>query len=307
MSNLILEVKNLSVLIKERFLVKNVSFSLDEGCCLGVLGEDKSGKTSLIKAIGGALPIGEGQVFVDDIDIKANPVELNSVNLCLDPPMFFKFQSVFDNFKYLTTLSGNYDKEKIIKILEKFGLSGKISTKVLFLSYYEKKLMALALAFLNKPKLLLLDEPFKGMTKTSILKIKSYINQLKQSGTAIIVTSRSFEVLEDFCDGFIFMENRSVVKVLSKEECDRLKEGPTYAFVEVKQPNYAGKLVSENFDLTVTLYENKVLFDANEDETAKIVRFLSKNQIEIYKAGFLNKKAEKIFANLAPYFKGEEE
>ena len=112
--------------------------------------------------------------------------------------------------------------------------------------------------------------------------------------------------MEDFCDGFIFMENRSVVKVLSKEECDRLKEGPTYAFVEVKQPNYAGKLVSENFDLKVKLYENKVLFDANEDETAKIVRFLSKNQIEIYKAGFFNKKAEKIFANFAPYFKGEE-
>ena len=60
----VLVVDDLSVLIKERFLVKNVSFSLNQGDVLGIVGEDKSGKTSLIKALVGSMPISDGKVYI---------------------------------------------------------------------------------------------------------------------------------------------------------------------------------------------------------------------------------------------------
>ena len=173
--NKILVVKDLTVLIKDRFLVKNINFSMESGECYGLIGEDKSGKTSLLKAIIGSLPISSGSVVVDGKDTVEHSEILKEVSICLDPPMFFKYQTIYENFKFLCGLNDKIDKESIIKVLNKFNLAHKLKTRVLFLSYYEKKLMALALAFLTKPKLLLLDEPFKALPPDSVDEIKKYI------------------------------------------------------------------------------------------------------------------------------------
>ena len=68
-NKMILEIKNLSVLVNERFLVKNVSLSMSEEDCMGIIGEDHSGKTSLIKTITGSLPISDGEVYLFGKDI----------------------------------------------------------------------------------------------------------------------------------------------------------------------------------------------------------------------------------------------
>ena len=129
-NNSVLVVKNLSVLIKERFLVKNASFSVDKGQCVGIIGEDKSGKTSLIKAIAGALPITDGSVVLDGENVCPGSPALKHISICLDPPVFFKFQTVLNNMQFLSGLSNNNDKEKIIKVLNKFNLAHKIKDKV---------------------------------------------------------------------------------------------------------------------------------------------------------------------------------
>lgn len=302
----ILEVKNLSVLIKERFLLKNVSLSLKEGETVGLIGEDKSGKTTLIKSIANSMPISDGEIYFCGRSVKEGLDVVKDIGLCLDPPVFFKFQTVLNNIKYLSMLNGNFDKEKIIRVLNKFNLAHKIKKRVLFLSYYEKKLMALALAFLTEPKLLLLDEPFKGLPPESVQEIKSYIREIKEKGTTVVMSSRNFESLEDMCDRFVFMENKTVKEILSKKECEKYSKNKTYAFISVKYPHYCGKLIMENFELKVKIMGKKVLFEADEDTTAEIVRFFTINKIAVYKAGYLNRKSEKIFAQLTPYFKEEE-
>ena len=304
--NKILEVKGLTVLIKDRFLLKNVNFSMNSGECYGLIGDDKSGKTSLLKAITGSLPISSGNVIIERKDIMQDNSVLNDVAICLDPPMFFKYQSVYENFKYLCSLNDDVNKEQIIKVLNKFNLAHKMRTKVLFLSYYEKKLMALALAFLTKTKLLLLDEPFKALPPDSADEIKSYIEEIRAQGTSIIISSRNLETIEDICEKFIFMENRGIREVLTNTQCKKFDTNKTYAFLSVKYPHYTGKLVIDNFDLKVKLLGNKVLFEADEDTVSDIVKFITDKKIAIYKAGYLSKKSEKIFANLTPYYKEDE-
>lgn len=305
--NTILEIKNLTVFIKDHFLVKDVNFSMQHGQCFGIVGVDKSGKTSLIKTIAGSLPISDGYIIVCGKNIKDHPEVLEQTGICLDPPMFFKYQTVFENMRYLTALGGKHNKEDIVKALNKFNLAHKMNTRVLFLSYYEKKLMALALAFLTSPKLLLLDEPFSSLPPEDVDDVKKYITELQKTGTSVIIAARSVDGLENLCEKVIFMANRSVIEILSKEELKKfaLDETPTFAFVEVKYPHYAGKLIMENFDLPVKLLGKKVLFNTDEDKTAEIVRFLTKTKIAIYKAGYLSKTEEKVFASLAPYFKEE--
>ncbi len=303
----LLSVNNLSVLIKDRFLVKNATFTLNYGECWGILGEDKSGKTSLIKAVSGSLPINPGQVMIEGDDIFYSKKNLKNVSTCFDPPVFFKYQTVYENLKFLSALNESANKEKIVRVLNKFNLAHKLNTRVLFLTYFERKLMGLALGFLTKPKLLLLDEPFKNIPQENLKLIKNALAEIRKNGTAIIMTSRNMESIEEECDKFIFMANREIKEIMPKKETPKIDKIKTFAFVRVKYPHYSGKLIKEHFDLKVKILDNRVLFEADEDLTADIVRFLTKNSIAVYSAGFLSKKAEKVFANLAPYYKEEEQ
>jgi len=305
MKNKILEVKNLSVLIKERFLVKNASFSMEKGQVTALIGEDRSGKTSLIKAITGSLPITEGEVFVDGKNVKLEPKTLLNVGICLDPPVFFKYQSVYENLSYLSKFGEGTNKAKIMNALKKFGLADKAKYKVLLLSYYEKKLMALALAFLTEPKILLLDEPFKALPENLTNAIKDHIRELQSHGTAVVVSTKNLESVEDISDQMIFMEDRQISKILSNKQCDEYLSDKDYAFVAVKYPHYAGKIIRDNFEMKVKLLGNKVLFEGDENTITKVVKFLTQNRIILFRAGFLNKKAEKILAALTPYYKEE--
>lgn len=301
----ILDIRNLSVLTNERFLVKNVSFSVNEGDCVGIIGDDHSGKTSLIKTIIGALPISDGQVILFGKDIAKNPRGIAEVGLCLDPPVFFKYQTLMNNFLYLCSLSGKVDKQKILFALNKFNLAHKMKRHVFFLSYYEKKLMALALAYIKRPKLMILDEPFKGLPESSIKDMKDYIAELQENGTHVLIASRYYSPIENICNKFVFMEGRTVKSILDHQQCETYSNATTFAFIQVKYPHYCGKLVMEKFGIDVKVLGKKILFEADEDLTAEIVKFFTKNKITVYKAGYLNKKSEKIFANLTPYFKEE--
>lgn len=302
MKETILDIENLSVIIKERYLVKNVSLSVDEGEAIALVGGDGSGKTSLLKTITHSLPITEGNIFVCGRNVTEKE-SYSNVGISLDPPVFFKFQTVFNNLAYLTKISGNFDKIGILDALKEVGLERRAKVLVLFLSYAEKKLMSLALAFLAKPKLLLLDEPFKSLSKKQCEIVKSQIKKLQEQGTAVVISTCTLEDVSDICSKYYFMENRQITKTVENTDVVEYLTDKEMAFVEVKYPHYVGKMIIENFNLHVKLLGNKVVFDTDEDTLAKIVVELSGSKITVFKAGYLNSYAEKVLASLTPYFK----
>ena len=302
MKETILDIENLSVIIKERYLVKNVSLSVDEGEAIALVGGDGSGKTSLLKTITHSLPITEGNIFVCGRNVTEKE-SYSNVGISLDPPVFFKFQTVFNNLAYLTKISGNFDKIGILDALKAVGLERRAKVLVLFLSYAEKKLMSLALAFLTKPKLLLLDEPFKSLSKKQCEIVKSQIKKLQEQGTAVVISTCTLEDVSDICSKYYFMENRQITKTVENTDVVEYLTDKEMAFVEVKYPHYVGKMIIDSFGLHVKLLGNKVVFDTDEDTLAKIVVELSSSKITVFKAGYLNSYAEKVLASLTPYFK----
>lgn len=302
MKETILDIENLSVIIKERYLVKNVSLTVDEGEAIALVGGDGSGKTSLLKTITHSLPITEGNIFVCGRNVTEKE-SYSNVGISLDPPVFFKFQTVFNNLAYLTKISGDFDKIGILDALKAVGLERRAKVLVLFLSYAEKKLMSLALAFLAKPKLLLLDEPFKSLSKKQCEIVKSQIKKLQEQGTAVVISTCTLEDVSDICSKYYFMENRQITKTVENTDVVEYLTDKEMAFVEVKYPHYVGKMIIESFNLHVKLLGNKVVFDTDEDTLAKIVVELSGSKITVFKAGYLNSYAEKVLASLTPYFK----
>ena len=302
-NNIVLEAKNLSTTIKERFLIKNVNFFVKKGEIFGIFGEDGSGKTSLIKAFVGAMPISDGQALVYGRDIKENPESLSNLSIALDPPAFFKFQSVLENIRYLTAFSAEVSDIEILRALKKFGLIKKAKRLVLFLSYVERKMLSFAVASLTRPNIMILDEPFKNLPESEIENVKNFISEMHKNGTTIILTSKNLDSIEPLCDRVLFMKDREAVKIFTKDDLALEGAENGYAFVQTKYPHYLGRLLIRDFELKVKIYENKVLFDGDEKDVINVVRYASMKRLEIYKAGIITKKSEKIFTNLAPYYK----
>lgn len=304
----ILKVDNVTTLIKEKFLVKNVSFSLHAGEIIGIIGEDKSGKSSLLKVITEALPVTEGNIYLDGKSVIKNKKLQRSIDICLDPPMFFKFQTIQDNMQYISSLNDEFKSKDIDEMLTKFNLMDKKKVPVRKLNFFEKKRMALALAFIRPAKVIILDEPFKSLDDQFKKQVKMYIKELSKKGSGFLLTGRDVEELQDICHTFIFLENKQIVKIMTNTELKNFQDDIIYTFIKTKTPNYAGKLVKEKFNEEVKILNNRVLLsNVDEEKTAEIVKFLTQNKIEILSAGTISTKAEQIFASLTPLFKEDEE
>lgn len=303
----VLSVENLSTLVKKKFLLNHISFSLHEGEILGIIGGKGSGKTSLIKAISNALPVSEGDIYLDGISLVKNKKLQSKINLCLDPPMFFKFQSVKNNLKFMSSLKNNYNKQKMLSSLEQFEMKKRKNSKVIRLNFYEKKKMAIALTFITDASVYILDEPFKGLDEQFSLNLKKFLRQLAKKGGSVILTSESADTLTDVCDTFIFLNDRTVETVMTNENVVNFVDDELYTFIETPYPNYAGKLLRDEKGLEVKLLDNKVLLqNISEEECANLITFLTEKKIEIKNAGTLTDKTEQIFASLASTLSQEE-
>ncbi len=192
-----LEVKNISKKYQQQAekAVSNISFSVNKGEILAVVGESGSGKTSLLHIIGGLLEPDEGSVFLENERVLPPSARLVAghpyINIGHQNFKMFPLFNVYDNISYfLRHYKTDYQRSRVSELLSLCrleGLEGKLPSE---LSGGQLQRVALAVALANKPKLLLLDEPFSNLDASLKLYLKKEIaNILKESNTtAIIVT-----------------------------------------------------------------------------------------------------------------------
>ncbi len=140
------------------FELKNVSFGLEKGDFLSILGKTGSGKTLLLESIAGIYRL-KGNVFLDGVDITNVPLEKRRIGLVYQDFMLFDHLTVKQNLLY----SKNKDKNLYGDIVRIFGLEKLLSRKPKGLSGGEKQKVAIARALISRPKLLLLDEPLSSI------------------------------------------------------------------------------------------------------------------------------------------------
>lgn len=308
----LLRVENLSVLVNKKFLVQDVSLSLNKGEILGIVGKNSSGKTSLIKAIVRALPISEGEVYFDGKVVYKDKQEIDSsyvadINTALDPPMFYKWQTVLENIKFIANFKTNYSQKEVYELLKEFDLFKKRHTRVMKLTYFEKKKMSLLLCLISSPKLIILDEPFRGLEDDTITKFKHKLQALVAHGTGVLIVSNDFKNMKAMCSNVLFMENRQIKTSLDAKEISKFKRLDNYTYIRTKYPHYAAQLIKNCYRIGVKIMGNRVLLmNATEEQVSSIIRFLTDKKFIIYDIGQLTNEAEEIFASLTPNFREEE-
>ena len=210
------EIKDLSKSFEGRPILKKLSLKVYPGECVGILGPNGCGKTTLFSMCIGEQSVDGGKIILNNKSIEQIPIHLRSKEgLGYLPQQRSVFDmSVYDNILGIAQISikGNENQKNITeKILDEFNLQHLRTLSASVLSGGEVKRLMMARIMINKPKLVLLDEPLAALDPLVIQDIQKYILKIQSSGTAILVTDHNVKNLFDITDRSYVLGEQSVI------------------------------------------------------------------------------------------------
>lgn len=214
-----IEVKNVFLsYIKEYSALYNISFDVENGERVAVIGDNESGKTSLLRAIARLEKIDKGEIYLNKISInKINFAKDISVVYLSSKPLFFENQTVFYNLEYvlkIRKISSEIINKKIYNALKFLEIENLKELKIRELTDREKKLVALARAGLRKADIYLIDDIFNG-NEVENLKMINFLNAIieKEASCLFALTTNHTSLLEPLqIKREIHLNNGSIVK-----------------------------------------------------------------------------------------------
>jgi lipopolysaccharide export system ATP-binding protein len=212
----VFEVKDVSKSYDGRPILKKLSIKVHPGECVGILGPNGCGKTTLFSMCIGEQSLDGGKIYLNGKSIEAIPIHLRSrEGLGYLPQQRSVFSmSVYDNIMGIAQISLNdSDKQKKVteKLLDEFNLQHLRSLNASVLSGGEIRRLMMARVMINNPKIVLLDEPLAALDPLVIQDIQKYILKIQSSGTAILVTDHNVKNLFDITDRSYVLGEQTVI------------------------------------------------------------------------------------------------
>lgn len=206
--NHVIEVTNFCKAYENAIAVQSLSFSLQIGQVLGLVGRNGAGKTTTLRALTGIIPSSGGTLSVDGYSITESPIELKQRTAYVpDDPQLFSDLTVEQHLKFQASVYGIQDPgPHISQLLEMFELEPKRDSRASGLSRGMRQKLAICCAYLQQPKALLLDEPMTGLDPQAIRVLKKSISDQANSGVAVIISSHLLAMVEDICTHLLVLD-----------------------------------------------------------------------------------------------------
>jgi ABC-2 type transport system ATP-binding protein len=197
-----LKIQNLTKKFAGKDALKGISFEVNRGEIYGLLGHNGAGKSTTLGIILSMVGAESGEVFIGGVSVRKNPQQaLCKVGSIFEAPAFYDYMSGWDNLKVLVGLSGRFDKEAVMNVVDRVDLTDRIHSKVGAYSHGMRQRLALAQALLPEPEILLLDEPTDGLDPEGIKWFRDFILGLrKERGMTVLFNSHLLSEVEQMCD-----------------------------------------------------------------------------------------------------------
>lgn len=210
-----LEIKNLTKNYGENVAVDDLSLHVGGGQVWAFIGHNGAGKTTTLKAIAGVIEYEQGNILVDGIDIKVNPIDAKNIMAYLpDNPDLYEHLKGIDYLNFIADVYKIDKKERqenIEKYAKRLAIYNNLKAPISSYSHGMKQKLALVSALLHNPKLLLLDEPFVGLDPKSSHEFKEIMNEFVASGAAIFYSTHVLEVAEKICTHVAIIKQGKVI------------------------------------------------------------------------------------------------
>lgn len=207
-----LKVENITKYYNKTKAVDNLSFTVEKGEIFGLLGENGAGKTTTFRIILGLINASSGNVTLDGKKIDYSLTD--KIGYVTEERSLLTKMTVKDQILLYGVLKGMSEDnilKEMRKWLEKFQISDYENRKIKELSKGNQQKIQFIAAVINKPKLLILDEPFSGLDPINVEMLKKAIIELQETGCSIIFSSHQMEQIEDFCEKLVILSHGKVV------------------------------------------------------------------------------------------------
>ena len=267
-----IKVRNVSKEINGRKILDNINFDIYEGEIVGLVGPNGAGKSTLLKIMSGLYPNDEGLVEYYSIDLKHNYEKAMSlVGTLIESPDLYKNLSGFDNLELFKSMFKDVDEKRIKEIVEIVEMEKHLGKKFKTYSLGMKERLGIAASLINKPKILILDEPTNGLDPIGVKNVMNLLKEMK--GTTILISSHLLSEIEQLCDRVIFINSGKIVSIKTLDKSSN-KKNVTF---EVNDFSKA-KLLLYNYCI------NDNLEVCETDETiSKLTEKLVFNNIKVYR------------------------
>lgn len=278
MNDTIMSVKNLSKTYGTKTVLENVSFEVKRGRIYGFIGENGAGKTTAIRAITGLSPVEQGLIeLFGSSDEKGLTEARRKIGCLVERPILELNKSAKDNLLSQQMLYGNNDPAKADKILNRVGLGDVKNKKVADFSLGMKQRLGIALALINSPELLILDEPVNGLDPMGMVDVRELLISLcKEDGITIVISSHILAELYQLATDYIIISHGHIISTLSRDELDGLCT--THIVMDTEHNDEALKVLANSGICTLDNDEEGIRIFDNID-TKEVARLMYDNRI----------------------------
>lgn len=229
----------LTKIYRNRRVVDDVDISVEQGEIVGLLGPNGAGKTTTFYMVVGLIPPFRGSVHLDDEELTRTPMYRRArkgVGYLAQEPSIFRKLSVEDNVRAILETLGlprREEKQRLEELLAELGLARLRKSKAYALSGGERRRLEITRALVQRPKFLLLDEPFAGIDPIAVNDIQEIVRGLKDRGIGVIISDHNVEQTLEIVDrAYIMYEGRirvsgSVSELVWNDEAAEIYLGPT--------------------------------------------------------------------------------
>ncbi|MDD6333937.1 MAG: ATP-binding cassette domain-containing protein [Clostridia bacterium] len=205
-------VENVSKKFNRQLVLDNINLKLTSGHIYGLAGINGSGKTVLMKCICGLSTPTSGRILIDDKQVGKDIDFSESIGALIESPGFIEHYSAYDNMQSLASIRKKTGKEEIKSLLEKVGLNPDEKKRVKKYSLGMRQKLGIAMALLDNPDIVILDEPFNALDKKSVLNVKDIILGLKSDNRLVILSSHDGKLLEEVTDKIYEIEEGKIIE-----------------------------------------------------------------------------------------------
>ena len=205
-----LKIQNLRKSYGKRTVLDNVNMNIPKGKVYALIGPNGAGKSTIMKILTGLINKTSGSITFEGREWSRR--DLQKIGSIIEEPPLYKNLSAYDNMKVVTTMLG-ISNSTILPLLNKVGLGNIDRRPVKQFSLGMKQRLGIAIALINSPKLLILDEPTNGLDPIGIQELREIIESFKSDGMTVMISSHILSEVEHLADfiGFIY-EGRIVLE-----------------------------------------------------------------------------------------------
>lgn len=205
-----IELKKVSKEYKTKKIFQHLNLTIDNGKCVGIIGENGCGKSVLLKLICGFSKPDNGDIIVDEERLGDKRDFIPNAGVIINSPNFIGHYTGYENLMLLASIRKKIGKKEIINILDRVGLSSAGKIRVKNYSLGMKQRLRIAQAIMEEPEYLILDEPMNALDNEGIAIANDIIKEFHARGKTIIMTSHNSFDIERHCDCVLKVNNFSV-------------------------------------------------------------------------------------------------